>query len=611
MLRSRIRSLVQLIATTLTMWSSFVLLGGKDHFLFLWPLTAVQLAIALADWRGKRERLFQLLACCIGGILATSLLGMPLLIGVSFAVIQTLEVGCIAAILTQHIGRFDDLKRRGNVLRFGLAALLVPSFAVGLAAIPISALTHTSILTAWTIAAPSDALGIVVILPALLFLSSGEYRSFRKLRPHLPIGIPVLVLFVGAIALLFFQHWMPFLFLVFLPLIIVAFVLGLEGSVFAAMATACIGGWATIHGHGPISLMPGVSPELRVMILQFFLATVVAVALPVGALLDEQRQAQRVAHEGQSIYSTLIEYAEDMIVLSAMDGTRRFVSPAVTMVTGWSPAEYLALGQLGGIHPDDRDFAQTVINSLAGGKTHHAYRHRILCKDGCFRWVEAQIRGYTDAKAGCILGYVATIRDISEQMQNEESWSAEKAALARENQELHDLALKDELTGVPNRRGLNLALEYEIARRARSATPISLLMIDVDYFKKYNDLFGHLAGDECLRKLAQTMYNRVRRISDTVARVGGEEFAILLPETDEAGAWKVGQDILRTVADLNIPHPDSPHGSVSVSVGIATWPPFYKSEIAQLIQQADRALYQSKRLGRNSISFSENRSRIS
>ena len=308
----------------------------------------------------------------------------------------------------------------------------------------------------------------------------------EKIGPHLPFDIPAMLFLVGAVVLIFRQSAFPFLFLVFPPLMVVLVVIGLEGAAFGGLAVAIVGCWATIYGRGPIWLIHGAASETRIIVLQIFMATVVVVAMPVGALLDERRRAERSALEGESIYRILIQNAEDMIILSTLNGSRRFVSPAVQQLTGWSDAEYLALGQLGGIHPEDRDHARTVIDSLAAGKTHHAFRHRVLCKDGSFRWVEAFLRGYTDSASGHIAGYVATIRDISTQILTEEAWLAQNAALASQNRELSDLVLRDELTGIPNRRAFNLMLEYEFARHARSGAPLTLLMIDVDYFQKYN-----------------------------------------------------------------------------------------------------------------------------
>ncbi|HEX4322039.1 MAG TPA: diguanylate cyclase [Acidobacteriaceae bacterium] len=599
-----IRTLLQLAASALTLWLSFAALGTHGHFLYVWPLTAVQLSIALVNWQTAHSRVAQLSAACAGEFLATVLLGMPLWIGALLSITQTIEVGCLAAILYPRISGFDDLKRGVNVLRFGAAALLVPAVVLIAALKAISVMAHATLLTSWLIVVPADTLGIAIIFPVLMFLHNGEYRSLQKLRPHLAGDIPSSLLFLVALVFIFRQTSFPLLFLAFPPLVVVLVVAGLEGAAFAGLAVAAVGCWATVHGHGPIWLIRGATEETRIIVLQVFMATVVAVAMPVGALLDERRIAESSAREAESIYKILIQNAEDMIILSTMNGERRFVSPAVKQVTGWNEEEYLALGHLGGMHPDDRDHARTVIDSIAAGKTHHTFRYRILCKDGSSRWVEAFVRSFSDAQSGRVAGYVGTIRDISTQIRSEEALFAQNEALASQNRELSDMAMRDELTGIGNRRAFNLMLDYEFARHVRSRAPLTLLMIDVDYFKKYNDTFGHPAGDRCLRLLAQTIASRVRRVTDRVARVGGEEFAALLPETDVAGARKVAADLLDAVRELGIDHSESPIGRVSVSIGISTLSPEHGGESAALIQQADRALYESKRAGRNCISVS-------
>lgn len=598
------RPLVQFTASALTMWLGFVALGSTEHFFFLWPLTAVQVSIALNDWRSTRARSAQLLACGTGDLFACFMLGMPLWVGIWQAAVQVIEVAGVVAILYPHVLNFNDLKQRAHLVRFGVAALMAPLVAVALAAKPISVLTHATLIQSWLIATPSDTLGIAVILPVLLFFASGEFRTFKILRPSLRTGAPALLLFLASTVAIFAQDSMPFLFLVFPPLIVVLFVMGLEGAVFAAFAATAVAGWSTAHGHGPIWLIRGGSPELHIAVLQIFLAMIVAVAMPVGALLDERYRAERSAQESESIYKILIQNAEDMIVLCTLDGARRFVSPAVLSITGWTDGEFEALGYLGAVHEEDREFAQGIIDSLIVGEARQTFRHRLLCKDGNSRWVESSVRGFTDSESDRIAGYVATVRDISLHVESEDVWTEENAALASQNEQLSDLALKDELTGISNRRAFNLFLDYEFERHARSGTPLALLMIDVDHFKKYNDTLGHPAGDACLRQLGQTFESRVMRSNDRVARIGGEEFAAILTQTDEAGARKVAHALLDAVNGLAIEHPGSPLGRVSVSIGVASLLPRHGTGSAVLIEHADHALYESKRSGRNRVSVS-------
>ena len=598
------RAVLQIAASAVTVWAGFTVFGSTHSFLFIWPLTAVQVSIALGDWSTSRSRAIQLFSAFAGHIIAGRVLGLPLWIGTWLAAVQILEVAAIIVVLSPNILKFEDLKRRTNVLRFCLVAFLVPLVSVAMVAKPISALTRASLFQSWLIAAPSDCLGIAAILPALLLLWSPESRDLRRFRPLLGRVLCSSSLLVLAALVIFLQDSKPLLFLVFPPLVVLLFVTGLEGAAFASLAVTAVAGWATVHGHGPIWLMHTRSPNAHILFLQIFLATIVAVSMPVGALLSELQEADRSAREGESISNILIQNAEDMIVLSTLDGTRRFVSPAVQSITGWTGNEYLALGPLGGIYPEDREFVSEIIDSLMEGEMRQSLRHRMLCKDGSSRWVETSFRGFTDSRSDRIVGFVATVRDASQQMENEEVWLAETAALATQNRQLSDLAMKDELTGVANRRAFNAIIEYEFERHARSANPLSLLMLDVDHFKRYNDTLGHPAGDVCLRRLAQTVESRVHRTNDRVARVGGEEFAVVLPETDENGARKVAQDILDTVSSLGMAHPGSPLGRVSVSIGLATVRPTKGDSSASLIQQVDQALYASKQSGRNRFSVS-------
>ncbi len=168
--------------------------------------------------------------------------------------------------------------------------------------------------------------------------------------------------------------------------------------------------------------------------------------------------------------------------------------------------------------------------------------------------------------------------------------------------ELRRLSSMDGLTGLANRRCFDETLAYEWKRSTREKTPISLLMIDVDHFKDFNDHYGHQAGDDCLIKVAAALGDGVQRASDLAARYGGEEFTIILANTDEPGALKVAQAVLGSISDLNIEHAFSTAGSmVTVSIGTATMVPDHLSNPEALIGAADQALYQAKENGRNRV----------
>ncbi|MBV8672873.1 MAG: GGDEF domain-containing protein, partial [Acidobacteriaceae bacterium] len=150
-------------------------------------------------------------------------------------------------------------------------------------------------------------------------------------------------------------------------------------------------------------------------------------------------------------------------------------------------------------------------------------------------------------------------------------------------------------------RRLDQVLEHEWRIALRNHSDLSLLLIDVDHFKAYNDIQGHLAGDDCLRRIAKVASNVVSRPSDLVARYGGEEFAVVLPGTPKAGARNVAERIRAAVQGLAMPHEGNPHAVVTVSIGCATYIPQPEMKLDSLISAADSALYRAKAAGRNTV----------
>jgi diguanylate cyclase (GGDEF)-like protein len=166
-------------------------------------------------------------------------------------------------------------------------------------------------------------------------------------------------------------------------------------------------------------------------------------------------------------------------------------------------------------------------------------------------------------------------------------------------QELAQLAATDPLTGLANRRSLDQALHHEWFRAQRSGQPLSLLMIDIDHFKAFNDRHGHRGGDDALRSVAKVIDTHVRRPADLVARYGGEEFSVILAETDSAGARQIAEKIRMAVEQLPLVGGDvSP---ITVSIGISTWTTATDISLEQLLFAADKALYQAKENGRNRV----------
>ncbi|MBC7956447.1 MAG: diguanylate cyclase [Cytophagales bacterium] len=178
------------------------------------------------------------------------------------------------------------------------------------------------------------------------------------------------------------------------------------------------------------------------------------------------------------------------------------------------------------------------------------------------------------------------------------------AALEEANRLLETLSVTDALTGLPNRRRFNDALEAEWLRAKRSGTPIGLAMMDVDNFKLYNDQYGHQRGDACLKLVADAMKTGLRAGSDLIARYGGEEFVLLLPNANTADTLIVAERVRAAVAARQEPHAKSGHGIVTISLGVVSFVPTQDSRPQQFIELADEALYEAKRTGRNKLAAS-------
>jgi diguanylate cyclase (GGDEF)-like protein/PAS domain S-box-containing protein len=313
--------------------------------------------------------------------------------------------------------------------------------------------------------------------------------------------------------------------------------------------------------------------------------------------LRRRQQLEEAMAESERRYRLLADNAADMVVLAEFDGTRIYVSPSVNEMLGYTPDEYLASNVFEISKPEDHRFLRTVFELMRDGSERQRLEYQLRCKDGNYIWVETTFKRLQRNPSGPG-NVIAVVRDIS-------SRKAMEMELQDANVRLRALASTDALTGIANRRSFDLALEQESRRCARSNLPLSVLLIDIDKFKAYNDHFGHSRGDVCLHQVAQALNRCTKRPGDVATRYGGEEFAIILPETDEAGAEAVAEAALQEIAALKLEHPESPFGMVTISVGFASVLPAEADEADQVVKRADMALYRAKGRGRNqAVAFS-------
>lgn len=299
------------------------------------------------------------------------------------------------------------------------------------------------------------------------------------------------------------------------------------------------------------------------------------------------KQAEQELRRLHTLFEEAIAYSPTYIW--EVDGEGRFsFLKGSEKVLGYAPEELIGR-RFGELRCRDVACREHRDRLDAAFRNREPYTHIVTCamhKDGSHLWLSASAHPISDAK-GCFAGYRGVGFDVTETTDI--------------RKELERMALLDPLTGLANRRKFMDRFKLETERQSRHGQPLSLLVIDVDHFKNVNDAFGHLTGDMALRCVAEMLALAVRKI-DLVARFGGEEFIVLLPETGGAGAATVAEKLRKAVEDLNIPIENRFEPlNITVSIGVATMTADRQLSFDDLMEMADQGLYLAKRAGRNRV----------
>jgi diguanylate cyclase (GGDEF)-like protein/PAS domain S-box-containing protein len=304
--------------------------------------------------------------------------------------------------------------------------------------------------------------------------------------------------------------------------------------------------------------------------------------------ITRRKAAEDQVAEVAAAFRLLAENSSDVIVRLSASGTRLYVSPACQAMFGYTPKEMIGRSPLDMVHPDDHDLWR---RHFAGGGMGFgndvSAAYRVLRKDGSIVWVEGHWHRLVDDG-----GFVVSLRDITRRKEMEDQ-------LQDSNRRLQVMAEQDGLTGLANRRHFDAVLDAEARRATRDGTTLSLVMIDVDHFKAFNDRYGHPAGDACLQRIATALNSVPSRPGDLVARYGGEEMAIILPNTPLAGALTIAERTRLLIRSLAIPHEGNTGQIVTVSLGVASIRGNGDGGAKKLLAAADRALYAAKESGRD------------
>ena len=297
-----------------------------------------------------------------------------------------------------------------------------------------------------------------------------------------------------------------------------------------------------------------------------------------------------------AVYKTLLESTK-AIPWKIDWATMQFayIGPQIEALLGWTPESWATVQDWAErIHEEDRDrVVQFCVAQSQAGSDHEA-DYRALSKTGQCVWIRDVVH-VVRKDDGTVDSLVGFMFDISERKKTEEQ-------LVVLQRVLEDLSFKDGLTNVANRRRFDALMEIEWGNARRNRQPLSLIMLDIDYFKQYNDCYGHVEGDACLKRVARVLGSAATRARDNLARIGGEEFVLILPEADEAMALKLAERCRTLIAAEQIPHAASAVSPVvTLSFGVGSIIPGDADEAMSFIEQVDRLLYQAKELGRDRI----------
>jgi diguanylate cyclase (GGDEF)-like protein/PAS domain S-box-containing protein len=322
----------------------------------------------------------------------------------------------------------------------------------------------------------------------------------------------------------------------------------------------------------------------------------VVLLVPEGRDVTDLKRAEEALRESEQRFRSVVEeLAEGVYLIDNATGSIVHANTALLKMLAYTANEIANLSPTDLIAKEDQKTLTAAIAALKGGSTGEKQsnlgQRRYCRKDGSLLDVDVQVTFVPNSGAG-LLSIV--LRDTSEQRAYEARLFEYQLGLEEANTKLQKLAVTDGLTGIKNRSAFNGKLSEEFDRSVRYEHSLSLMLVDVDYFKLFNDEFGHPAGDAVLRIIASTI-QAAARTTDFVARYGGEEFAVILPDTDYAGATVLAERCRRAVAEMVWDK-----RPVTVSIGVATLKPD-TADADTLIAQADDALYRSKQKGRNRV----------
>ncbi|KMO71794.1 Phytochrome-like protein cph2 [Mycolicibacterium chlorophenolicum] len=585
--RRAIPPLPQLLGWTLTVGALCFLVRGLVYldswsYAMVWPAVAPQL-VALLTAPRRQWPVYLAAFAAIQIIPGRFVLGLSPEIGV----LSTLTAVVFAAMMLHRdqdwvSGRSDSLRSWQRFLFYGVFVAPVLASPIGVAGLALNGEVGTDARAlafaamAWYL---TEAVGIAFLVPLML-----RWRHYaRRHTVHEVAWFTMMTaVTVGLCAASATKSSFVLVFLTGLPALLVLIRSGIA-SAFAEMAigSALVLG-STFAGYGPFAASLD-DPGQSMISAQVFVLGAFTMVVLVAAALEDRERLVALDDASHKAYELIAELTGDVVILVDADGNVLHRASEGHEILDIPDGPITKARWLDHIHPDDRDARADFPASDPGASA----PFRVRRTDGSWGWYVLHSRRTADGLTAAIMRDVTLEREVQDS--------------------LTDMANTDPLTGLANRRGLDQRAAEIWRRAAEDGEQVTALFVDIDHFKSFNDLYGHQAGDECLRHLAEVLAHLADPSVCVAARYGGEEFAVVLSGCDDASGFAKG--LVRAIRSLSIPHGGTDTGTVTISVGVATLRPWRltgsdpDTAVRELLDRADKALYAAKSEGRNAISI--------
>lgn len=579
---------IRLIAWTFVVGALCIAVRGLVYvdswsYAMVWPAVAPQLVALLTSPRRHWP-------VYLASFAAIQILPVRFLLDLSpeVGVLSTMTTVAFAAVMLHRdqdwvSGRSDSLLSWRRFLLYGVLLAPLLGSPIGIASLIWNgeiATTASSLVYAAMAWYLTEAVGIAFLVP--LMLRWDHYRRRHSWREVLWFGA-MTALTVGLCAASATKSSFVLVFLTVLPALLVLIRSGIA-SAFAEMAVGSgfiLG--STFAGYGPFAASLD-SPGQAMISAQVFVLGAFTMVVMVAAALEDRMRLAALDNASYKAYELVAELTGDVVILVDAEGNLlRRATPGheiLDLPEGRIDKE----AWLEQVHPDDRASRADFPESGAAGPSNP---FRIRKRDGTWGWYIVHSRRTADGLTAAVLRDVTLEREVQDS--------------------LTDMANTDPLTGLANRRGLAVRAAEIWERASGDGEQVTALFIDLDHFKSFNDLYGHQAGDECLRQIAHVLKNLADPRRCVPARYGGEEFAVVLSGCDSPQQFADG--LAAAIRALEIPHLGTDSGMVTISAGVATMRPWHTTgsdadtAVAELLDRADKALYVAKSNGRNAISI--------